>query len=94
MCNLDLNIPSMFLATKMFLATCYEHKVKDPLHNAGVSLPSFLRYFPAMQALPHARGIPSTILFPEPAIPWGGSGTIRDRHTKNCMSPVLRMHWK
>ena len=30
------------------------------------------------------------ISFPEPAIPWegiGGSGIIRDRHTKNCMSP-------
>ena len=23
-----------------------------------------------------------------------GSGIIRDRHTKNCMSPVLRMRWK
>ena len=37
------------------------------------------------------------ISFPEPAIPWegnGGSGTIRDRHTKNCMSSVLRMRWK
>ena len=37
------------------------------------------------------------ISFPEPAIPWegnGGSGIIRDRHTKNCMSPVLRMRWK
>ena len=31
----------MFLATKMFLATLYEHMVKDPLQNAGVSLPSF-----------------------------------------------------
>ena len=39
----------------------------------------------------------SPISFPEPAIPWegnGGSGIIRDRHTKNCMSPVLRMRWK
>ena len=38
-----------------------------------------------------------SISFPEPAIPWegnGGSGIIRDRHTKNCMSPVLRMRWK
>ena len=38
--------------------------------------------------------MPKTILFPEPAIPWegnGGSGIIRDRHTKNCMLPVLRM---
>ena len=37
------------------------------------------------------------ISFPEPAIPWegnGGSGIIRDRHTKNCMSPALRMRWK
>ena len=37
------------------------------------------------------------ISFPEPAIPWeghGGSGIIRDRHTKNCMSPVLRMRCK
>ena len=37
------------------------------------------------------------ISFPEPAIPWegnGGSGLICDRHTKNCMSPVLRMRWK
>ena len=36
------------------------------------------------------------ISFPEPAIPWegnGGSGIIRDRHTKNCMSPVLRMRF-
>ena len=35
-----------------------------------------------------------SVSFPEPAIPWegnGGSGIIRDRHTKNCMSPVLRM---
>ena len=35
-----------------------------------------------------------TISFSEPAIPWegnGGSGIIRDRHTKNCMSPVLHM---
>ena len=39
----------------------------------------------------------TTISFPEPAILWegnGGSGTIRDRHTKNCMSSVLRMRWK
>ena len=38
-----------------------------------------------------------TISFPEPAIPWkgnGGSGIIRDRLTKNCMSPVLRMRCK
>ena len=38
-----------------------------------------------------------SISFPEPAIPWegiGGSGIIRDRHTKKCMSPVLRMHRK
>ena len=38
-----------------------------------------------------------SISFPEPAIPWegnGGSGIIRDRHTKNCMSPVLRMRRK
>ena len=37
-----------------------------------------------------------TISFPEPAIPWegnGGSGIIRDGHTKNCMSPVLRMRF-
>ena len=37
------------------------------------------------------------ISFPEPAIPWegnGGSRIIRDRHTKNCMSPVLRMRCK
>ena len=37
-----------------------------------------------------------SIPFPEPAIPWegnGGSGIIRDRHTKNCMSPVLRMRF-
>ena len=36
------------------------------------------------------------ISFPEPAIPWegnGGSGIIRDRHTKNCMSLVLRMRF-
>ena len=36
----------------------------------------------------------SAISFPKPAIPWegnGGCGIIRDRHTKNCMSPVLRM---
>ena len=44
-----------------------------------------------------AASISSSISFPEPAIPWegnGGSGIIRDRHTKNCMSPVLRMRWK
>ena len=38
-----------------------------------------------------------SISFPEPAIPWegnGGSGLIRDRQTKNCMSPVLRMRCK
>ena len=43
------------------------------------------------------RDVPDSISFPEPAIPWegnGGSGIIRDRHTKNCMSPVLRMRRK
>ena len=38
-----------------------------------------------------------SISFPEPAIPWegnGGSGIIRNRHTKNGMSPVLRERWK
>ena len=37
-----------------------------------------------------------SISFPGPAIPWegnGGSGIIRDRHTKNCMSLVLRMRF-
>ena len=50
-----------------------------------------------LRALVTFEGDICTISFPEPAIPWegnGGSGTIRDRHTKNCMSSVLRMRWK
>ena len=46
---------------------------------------------------PPKENVDRAISFPEPAIPWegnGGSGIIRDRHTKNRMSPVLRMRWK
>ena len=74
-----------------------------PLRLGSVNLHFLMRYVKNWRALRHFFA-PATftsrcrsILFPKSAIPWegnGGSGIIRDRHTKNCMSPVLRMRWK